>query len=297
MPNDPLRTFRKVEPANWGFGASATISSQPFVLYHVRQLVALGTGGAAATNVAPTWPTLTTTRFLPWTARLADACYPVAVPNAYDRVYIHPVFTLDTDDTAGLANVTITAPTTTYIPGIIMPFGLVPESRNYSTSGKLNPVDGTRFPEDLIAAASAGTATVPANFNTRTNGHWMHLAPYASSFATNNGIKAVGSDTNPTHYGRAANSGGVVTGTGYQLPNDFTISTATTSALTATGTTGAAAAATQVIFGQGVEFATSGTEELVVSLGSNPAGVLFNHPNTAGKSYYANYFLMGVFLG
>lgn len=296
MPNDPLKTFRKVEPANWGFGASATISSQPFVLHHQRIFLVTGTGTGAVTSATPSWLALATSRFFPWIARTAETCYPVAVPNAYDRVYIHPIFVVETDDTT-TAGMTITAPTTTYIPGIIMPFGLIPETRGYSTSGKLNPVDGTRFPEDLIAAAAATTPALPTTFNTRLNGHWMPLAPYASSFATNNGIKAVGSDINPTHYGRASNSAGTNVGTGYQLPNDFTISSATSSALVATGAAGGSPTNTQVIFGQGLEFATSGTEELVVSLGSNPAGVLVNHPNTLNKNYYINYFLMGVFLG
>jgi hypothetical protein len=292
MPNDPLQTFRYVEPANWGFGATSTMASQPFVLYHDRVSIGVGTG-TPGSNIGPSWSSLGTNRFYPWVQRTLDRVYPVKVPNAYDRIYIHPVFAVDTDDTANFANVNFTAPTTTFVMPFIIPFGLLPETRGYSTANKFNAVDGTRFPDDLLV--KAGAVNYPSSqLATRTNGHWLPLPAYASNFSTNSGVKTAGGDTNPTHYGRAANSAGTSTGTGYQLPNDFTISASGSAALSTSAT---AAATTQYISGQGAEFATMGTEEIVVSLGSNPAGVLMNHPGTVGQIYYANFFLVGCFLG
>ncbi len=285
MPNLPLQTFRAVEPAHFGFAAGATLASQPFVLYHEQTAATVG-AGSAGTNVTATFlSTFATNRFQPWLWRSNDSCYPVEVPNAYDRIHVWPIFIISSSNAANAPSTLTFGNLTSYAAPFIVPFGLAPQTRDFTTSNRLNP-NFARLPDDILAAAG-----LVSSFNTRTNGLWNVLPPYASNFSTSNGLMAVGSSTNPTSFGRSTTG----TGLGYALPDDFSISNGGTGALSESA--GQYATGAQVLIGMGHDFQTMGCEELVVAPGSSPTGISFNHPGTNGASYRVNYFLMGTFLG
>lgn len=305
MPNDPLKTFRAVEPANWGFGASATIASKPFVLQHVRstEVAYTPTGGTAGSgNAVTAWasitsqsftlPTLDADRTLPWVAREKSWIYPVSVPNAYDRVYIFPVYMLDrvplrvvqtSTPTTGTATTTVTdsyptnlpviaAATNTYTAPTILPYGMFPETRGSSAVGGLL---NTRLPDDLITASNPRAQPIAA---TRTYGLWNALMPYASNFNSGNGGSVASSATNPVSLARyTVPSTSVNIGAGYQLPNDLSVSptvSAATAAMTTTNPQFAVSTSNQTyLAGLGLEFSLQGCSELVVTTLINPTGL------------------------
>lgn len=282
MPNEPLKTFRAVEPAHFGFGAMASLASQPFVLHHqeIYSLTGVGTGVAGA---AATYASLAANRFQPWNLRTASSCYPVAVPNAYDRIYIFPVFT--TSWTGG--STTPSLGIGTYVAPSIVPFGLTPQTRNFSTSNKLNPALH-RLPDDVIQVANP--TQVNTGLNLRTNGFWVPLPAYSTNFSTANGLLNAAGSTNPTHFLR----GNTGAGSAAFLPSDFSLSASNTSAITVSDSQ---KASTGQIVGLGHEFQTLGSEEIVVALGSNPSGVTITHGGELNEVYKAHFFLMGMFLG
>lgn len=305
MPNDPLKTFRAVEPANWGFGASATIASKPFVLQHVRSsdVPYTPTGGAAGSGTpvsawanigAQNFPSLTldADRTLPWLARAMSQIYPVSVPNAYDRVYIFPVYMLDrvplhvvqtSTPVSGSVTTTITdsyptnlpvigAATNTYQAATILPYGMFPETRGSSAVGSLL---NTRLPDDLITASNPKAQPIAA---TRTYGLWNALMPYASNFNSGNGGSVASSATNPVSLARYTVSGTSTNiGAGYQLPNDLSVSPSPSgsSAMSSTNAQFAASLPTNQTYltGLGLEFSLQGCSELVVVPLINPSGV------------------------
>jgi len=298
MPNTPLKTFRTVEPANWGFGSTATLASQPFVLAH--NYVTYTATGAATGTVTPTsssgtnalsagWETqapgnmtLNANRCLPWLARDFDGIYPVAVPNAYDRVYIFPMYTIQG------AAVSIALGSTTVAPYII-PFGLAPDTRGYTDVNKLNPLIA-RFPEDLIGALTAPTGGAAHGVNFRTNGAWVALPPYASNFVSANSTVDNGySTTSPASFAR--DIGGKF-GAGFQLPDDVSISTSTTLVM---GATTVQHAAGPVIVGAGIEYSTMGSQEIVAVPMTHPSTITWNA--TIATQFRVHWFLMGMFLG
>lgn len=301
MPNTPLKTFRTVEPANWGFGATATLASQPFVLAHNHVL--LTATGAATGTVLPTTSTVTTntskgwqtqspgnmvldaSRCLPWLARDLDGIYPVSVPNAYDRVYVFPMYTIQA---AGAA--TLTVASTTVAP-MIMPFGLAPETRGFTDVNKLNPLIA-RFPEDLIAAQAAPAGTSPAHgVNFRTNGCWIPLSPYGANFVSANSTVDNGyTTTSPASFARDIAG---KFGAAFQLPEDVSISTSTASLMT---TTNVQHAASPVIVGSGIEYATMGCTEIVVVPMTHPSTLTWAVATNATE-FRVHWFLMGMFLG
>jgi hypothetical protein len=285
MPNPPLQTFRAVEPAHFGFAAASTLASQPFVLYHEQSSAVTG-AGSPGTNVAATFiSTFAANRFQPWLWRDSDPCYPVKVPNAYDRIHIWPLFIITSSSSNDTASSLTFGTLTSYAAPFIMPFGLAPQTRGFTTANRLNP-DIHRLPDDILARLN-----LLPSFDSRVNGLWNVLPPYASNFSTSNGLMAVGSATNPTSFGRATTG----TGLGYALPDDFSISNAATSALSESAAQYATGG--RVLIGMGHDFQTLGAEEIVVAPGSSPTGMTFNHPGTNGVSYRVNYFLMGTFLG
>lgn len=318
MPNNPLSTFRAVEPPFAGFSAAAGLASVPFVLHHVRTEVAYTpSGGAAGSGTAVTaWANIsstsfpnvgkTATRFMPWVNRLDSAVYPVAIPNAYDRVYIFPVFMLDrtplhavsTSTADGVTTTTITDTFATNLPVIsspisylapsIIPYGLFPETRNAGSGGTMTK---SRLPDDLIRAASG--VAVPLS-GVKENGLWGVLPPYASNFTTLNTLSVAGTAAAPTSGGRyvvsrTASSETNVLGNGYALPSDFSISNSTTSNLAVTaGASGAAPAASGTtasdatyVTGAGLEFSLQGCTELVVAHAVDHSGLAFT-ANAAG---------------
>jgi hypothetical protein len=283
MPNEPLKTFRAVEPAHFGFGAMASLASQPFVLHHQEIYSASGAGGAPVSGAAPTYASLAADRFQPWNLRTASSCYPVAVPNAYDRIYIFPVFTTSWTGGTNAPSFTIG----TYVAPSIVPFGLTPQTRNFSTSNKLNPALH-RLPDDVIQVANP--THVNTGLNLRTNGFWAPLPAYSTNFSTANGLLNAAGSTNPTHFLR----GNTGAGSAAFLPTDFSLSYSTTSAITSSDSQ---KASTGQIVGIGHEFQTLGSEEIVVAIGSNPNGLTANHPNESTQAYKAHFFLMGMFLG
>lgn len=285
MPNIPLQNFRAVEPANFGFAAGATLASQPFVLYHEQSTAVVG-AGTPGTNVAATFlSTFAANRFQPWLWRNNDACYPVDVPNAYDRIHVWPLYIVSSSNSANAPSTLTFGNLTSYAAPFIVPFGLAPQTRGFTTANRLNPL-AHRLPDDILAAAG-----LVSSFDTRANGLWNVLPPYASNFSTSNGLMAVGSATNPTSFGRATTG----TGLGYALPDDFSISNAGTGALSESAAQYATGG--QVLIGMGHDFQTMGCEEIVISPGASPTGISFNHPGTNGASYRVNYFLMGALLG
>lgn len=298
MPNNPLVTFRAVEPSNSGFTAAVGLTSAPFVLQHYRSFIA-ATGSSQATAAAVTI-SLAADRFLPWINRTNNNVYPVAVPNAYDRVYIFPMLCLDTTPSADATPVPTTGfinALTSYAPPAIIPFGLLPETRGAGTGGKLLK---SRLPDDLITAA-APSAT--PQFSTRTNGLWMPLMPYASNFTTNNAQITVANNAYSSSVPRnLVASAGI--GNGYMLPLDASISMSTTGAASAASpalaayTTGTAGP----VISAGLEFTLSGCQELVVSLANTPTLPTHTIDANAGTTLGGagvgyNFFLMGMFLG
>lgn len=277
MPNTPLQNFRAVEPANYAFGSSATLASQPFVLHHTATAVA---NAAVSTSLAEAYAV---DRFFPWVSRLKNSHYPVSVPNAYDRILISPMYVVEGASTTPNLKLTGigTAP-------IILPMGLAPQTRGTSTNNQLNPKIH-RLPEDVLNAAKTSgqffgnTSAV----DSRTNGHWNVLPPYAANFLTNNGVLAVGSSTNPTHFART----GLGVGPGYFLPADLSISTTTANPL-ALGD--ARIGQTYFIQGQGIEYATLGSEEIVVCIGTYP---VVSHLDPAAATEKIHFLLVGMFLG
>jgi hypothetical protein len=282
MPNEPLKTFRAVEPAHFGFGAMASLASQPFVLHHQEIASASGAGGGPLAATI-TYASLAADRFQPWNLRTASSCYPVAVPNAYDRIYIFPVFTASW--TGGTLSPSFTIGT--YVAPSIVPFGLTPQTRNFSTSNKLNPALH-RLPDDVIQVANPTHANT--GLNLRTNGFWVPLPAYSTNFSTANGLLSAAGATNPTHFLR----GNTGAGSAAFLPTDFSLSASNTLAITSSDSQ---KAATSQIVGIGHEFQTLGSEEIVVALGSNPNGFTASHPNESTQAYKWHFFLMGMFLG
>jgi len=297
MANEPLQNFRAVEPANYGFGASATIASQPFVLNHLMATPIVGDGLGADTDIAVAFPTAAhdANRFLPWISKdfasplSTGSYYPVKVPNAYDRIYIFTMYQLSTDDSQANANATTFATPNAYAAPWVVPMGLQPQTRGFSTSNKLNPKI-SYLPDDIISAAYP-THTKNVGYDIRTHGSWTPLPAYSSNFSTSNGIWAAGANNNPASFGRATAG----TGTAYSLPDDFSVSKAAALALAE----GAAqfGTASPAVIGMGHEFQTMGSEEIVCCIGSIPTGVRINHPGTSSKIYFTHCFIMGMFLG
>jgi hypothetical protein len=315
MPNPPLQTFRAVEPANYGFGAAANISSQPFVLYHVRgEEVATSTTVTTLPTIATYTHSLNPVRFQPWLARNLATHYPVMVPNAYDRVLIFPMWVVDTrsgvngDGTTVPVTFTVAAPGDSYVAPIVMPFGLLPQSRGYGNKGSdLN----RRLPGDLIKLLNPQS---PTPETLQSDGLWQVLPPYASNFAYSNGLAvAAGTYAAPVATPRSTESGTVGVGAPYQLPPDLAIGFSAT-AVAVSNTVSQYASTTNssssVFCGAGVEFSTLGCEELVVcpvappvnfpAVTTNVCAVVPQAepavPATNGASAL-NFFLMGVFQG
>ena len=283
MPNTPLQTFRTVEGAHCGFTAAATLASQPFVLHHQQVYTLTAADTAAVVKGALSYETLSANRFQPWTLRNLDSCYPVKIPNAYNRVYVFPMFVGATDDTTAANMPTLTV--TNYVSPYIMPFGMFPQTRSYSASNKLNPLE-YRFPDDIIAAAAP---THTPGHSTRTNGIWSVLPSYGLNATNTNGVIATNSSS--TGFGRAI----LGAGASYLLPDDVSISLSTTSAITASDSQ---LASGPVVIGMGQEYQTLGCEELAVALGSNPSGISVNiAAKVSARVYRVHFFLMGVFLG
>lgn len=298
MPNNPLSTFRAVEPPFAGFQAAAGLASVPFVLYHQR-IGPKAASGTVQTAQASTATALQADRFLPWLHRSYSEVYPAAIPNAYDRVYIFPMVCLDTTpgDNGGTSVPTVAFmdAVTGWVPPMIIPYGLLPETRGQSDSGKLSK---TRFPDDLVSAI-APSATL--QHSTRTNGLWMPLQAYASNFTTSNQQITAASSTYLSSVPRnLVTSAGI--GNGYMLPRDAAISYSSTSAGTSATPVVSpyTASVTGPIIGAGLEFTLSGCQELVVALASSPTyPTITINAQTASTfgSVSMNMFLMGVFLG
>jgi hypothetical protein len=310
MPNTPLQTFRTVEPANYAFGSSATLASQPFVLYHQRG-TELTTSGSSQTLAYPSFTGAALgTRFQPWTVRDQNNHYPVVIPNAYDRVFVYPMYVMDTINGAtGATGATtpvsveysIAVPGNSFTAGFIMPFGLFPDSR-------LNPntrnAGHRRLPWDLIREANPSATITP---NPLTSGCWTALPAYASNFTTSNGLAtAAGTFAAPVSTPRTTRTTTSGTGAAYQFPPDLSTGlTCSGSALT--NATGQYAATTNsmVFNGAGLEFSTMGCEELVVSLVKEPenlpavtvSAMTVSGTGAANGKIAMNFFLMGVFLG
>jgi hypothetical protein len=154
MPNEPLQTYRAVDPVGFHFGSIATTASQPFVLGHFTT-ESYTTANAA--NAAPAFSNsaLNANRFIPWLARDFDnstttgAYYPVAVPNAYDRILIFPMYRLVRSAAWPTLPNTFTFGTlASYVPPFILPMGLTPQTRGFTDVNKLNP-KLYRFPDDI----------------------------------------------------------------------------------------------------------------------------------------------------
>lgn len=300
MPNLPLKTFRTVEPANWGFGSTATLASQPFVLGHFTS-VAITDAGIDNAAISFNTAALNANRFRPWLARDFDASlttgsyYPVAVPNAYDRIYIFPMYRLiRSAAVSSFSFGTLSA----YAAPYILPMGLAPETRGYTTVNKLNPLL-YRFPDDIPPAIAGYIRS--ANFDIRTHGLWFPLSAYATNAMTSNGFMSVASNTDPRSFGRSPVTGTGM-GTAYRLPNDVSISAAVTAGAVTEATAQyqggtAAAPTTDVLIGMGSEFATMGCQEIVCSLGSLPTGITISDNAGGGVARQVELFLMGMFLG
>jgi hypothetical protein len=307
MPNNPLKTFRSVEPANYGFGSSATLASRPFVLSWAKTdtftsssgsgtvLLATATNTTASTgwNNATGSMLLNINRALPWVIRDHDWIYPVKVPNAYDRLYIFPMYSIEAREgaTLQLSMSATTAPA-------VLPFGLFPETRNQTTVDSLSDT-GSRFPDDLIArlaasspVESSGAAAVSSLPSTRTNGIWTVLPPYSSNFTTAN-VSNANTEGLPSHIPRSLIGAAGKVGAAYTLPADMGISRAANSAFQAGD---AKPAAGPVVVGQGFEFQTMGTEEIVVVPAIAPPSIAWT-VNASGDKFRLHWFLMGVFLG
>ena len=314
MPNTPLQTFRTVEPANYGFGSSATLASRPFVLSWIRSptftsAAATGTvlngastgGGANSTgwndsgpNTGATLPLVNADRCLPWVARNMEHIYPVKVPNAYDRIYIFPMYCIEARTGAVISG----GLTGTYIGPSAIPFGLIPETRGYTTTGKMDPFL-SRLPDDIldpfIAAnqiEATGAAAVSSLPSTRTNGLWTTLPPYSANFTTSN-VTNANSETAPSHIARSTITATGKIGSAYHFPADISISKADTNAM-ASGNSRAANG--PVIVGGGLEFQVLGCEEIVLSPVVGPGTMNWGVANS-GDKFRIHWFMMGVFLG
>jgi len=221
-------------------------------------------------------------RCLPWLARDLDGIYPVAVPNAYDRVYIFPMYTIQG------AAASIALASTTIAPYII-PFGLAPDTRGYTDVNKLNPLIA-RFPEDLIGALTPPTGGAAHGVNFRTNGAWVPLPPYASNFVSaNSTVDNSYANSSPASFARDIAG---KFGAGFQLPDDVTISTSTTTVMNATAVQHAAS---PVIVGAGIEYSTMGSQEIVAVPMTHPSTLTWNATNAT--QFRVHWFLMGMFLG
>jgi hypothetical protein len=313
MPNNPLKTFRTVEPANYGFGSSATLASRPFVLYHQTNSIAT-TGTVDTAADVPAWATThvnRTNKCIPWLIRNENEIYPVAIPNAYDRVYIFPMYVMEQSvarTSADYIQLGIDEGSgNLYVAPIIFPFGRFPETQGLSTVGKLDP-NQHRIPDDLIALNQLNASGSP--LNTRANGLWTVLPPYATNFTTGNSTNVSSNEANPASVARIQVAGGTsIIGSGYRLPPDLSISSTKAAALvtggaasdsakyaTATSTTGFATEG--VVVGTGIEYQTMGCDELVVSPQNLPVKLRYTpRGSTAGTAARVHWFLMGVFLG
>jgi hypothetical protein len=319
MPNTPLQTFRTVEPANYAFGSSATMASRPFVVFHQFIDVTSPTADTRATVAftAATHVNLTT-KTIPWLIKDTDRVYPVAVPNAYDRIYIFPMYVAEQSAAKTAANYVnfgfSEASGGTYAPPIVIPFGRFPDTYGLTTTGKLDPAQH-RIPDDIIGASPL-SASGSSPLNTRANGLWTVLPPYATNFTTGNLNNITSTETLPSSVARIITGGqaGLV-GNGYKLPADLTISSSLGAALgttttagvgvsgyTPTGTPfqagGTAFPSTQegVVVGQGIEYQTMGTDLLVVSPQSLPTNLTYVPRGNPGNVRF-HWFMMGVFLG
>lgn len=323
MPNTPLQTFRAVEPANYGFGAAATLASTPFVLYHLRgsQVTASNSTTTIVTAISFGGGVDLASRMQPWTVRTQNNHYPVKVPEAYDRIYIFPMWVLDTTDglsgtaaevaagTATKVPVTwsVAAPGTNYAAGMVMPYGMFPQTRDYgNTIGAVGTgLAQRRLPLDVIKKFNPSASTVP---NLQTTGIWQPLYPYASNYAGSNGLATSGgSFATPVATPRSTASSGSGPGIGapYQLPPDLSVGFSVTSTLSNTASGYTATSTSGVFCGAGVEFSTMGCEEVVASLITAPANapaitldanLVDGDGATLGKAAQ-NFFLMGVLLG
>lgn len=281
MP-EPLQTFRAVEGASPAYTAAVTLASQPFVLHYQTVLNFTASTTTALTNQSLTFETLRATRFLPWTERTEASCYPIRVPNAYDRIFIYPMYYTSTDDLnkANTPNFVLSS----YLAPIIMPFGLQPETRGHTTVNKLNP-KCYRFPDDVVSAAYP---TDIQNYDTRAVGIWNVLPSVDEGSITSNGRL---SNSTGTTFGRSE----VGVGASYHLPDDFSVSSTTINPISDTNSQ---KANSTFITGLGTEFRTMGSEEIIVSIGANPSGLtVSNTACTIGSKYRAHFFLMGMFLG
>ena len=312
MSNLPLQAFRMVEPANWGFGASATMASQPFVLSHMH-VSATASAANSSGEITPTSMTGTNTngvgweagvgngalvnntgRCVPWVARSLSGIYPVAVPNAYDRIYIYPMYTIEAaGNTAGA----FLSMASTFSAPLLMPFGLLPQTRSESTTSRYNPIDGTRFPDDVINgmsdAATYQSAGAPTHgINTRLDGSWITLPPYSSNFVSANGVvDNAYTTTSPASFAR--NISNSTFGAGYQLPDDVSISLASATTMSPTVVSHSPS---RVIVGAGIEYQTMGAEEIVAVPMRHPSSLTFGLTVPATQ-FRCHWFLMGVFLG
>jgi hypothetical protein len=286
MPNNPLQTFRAVEGANSSFTGTVTLASQPFVLHQQEVYSITAADTAAVSKAAFTLEALSANRFLPWLLRDLSSCYSVKVPNAYNRIYVFPMFFTSTDDTTA-ANMPTIADAGSYVAPYVIPFGMFPETRGHTTANKLHELD-YRFPDDVVTAA---TPTQVPSFSTRTRGIWTPLPSFGLNSTNSNGTITTASTS--TGYAR----GTVGAGAGYALPDDLSVSLSNTSALTASASQ-YVTDSTTVLTGMGLEFSTLGCEEIAVALGSNPAGMSTSiAAKVVGKVYKTHFALMGVFLG
>jgi hypothetical protein len=321
MPNNPLKTFRSVEPANYGFGSSATLASRPFVLYHQTKDETLNaTAGVVTAVTFATTHVAKTSKSIPWIIKDADQVYPVAVPNAYDRLYVFPMYVVEQGVSKTSTNYVHLglneAGGSLYVPPIVFPFGRFPETAGLTTANKLNETQ-YRIPDDLISANPLSSSST-TNLNTRANGLWTVLPPYGTNFTTSNKQNIVVSSTDPSSVARihVANTTSLV-GNAYKLPPDLSISPTMAAALTtvttaALGVAGYSAAFLDVastgnpfpadqegvVIGQGIEYQTMGCDLIVVSPQSLPDKIhVAPRGTTAGTSVRVHWFLMGVFLG
>lgn len=317
MPNTPLQTFRSVEPANYAFGSSATLASRPFVLSWLRTPTftsSSGTGTISVTastattattsgwdecgpNTGATAPLLNGDRCLPWVARNMEHIYPVKVPNAYDRIYIFPMYCIEARTGASIsANVN-----SGYIGPSAIPFGLIPETRGFTTTGKADPLL-SRLPDDLldpfIAAnpiEASGAAAVSSLPSTRTNGLWTTLPPYSANFTTSH-VTNTNNEGNPSHIARSTIGTTGKIGSAYNFPADVSISKAGSGAADVMSATNVQVATGPVIVGLGLEFQVMGCEEIVLSPLVTP-GTMTWTVASSGDKFRIHWFMMGVFLG
>jgi hypothetical protein len=257
------------------------------------------TASTATTQTGQGWvdatgtPLVDADRALPWVMRNHDWIYPVKVPNAYDRIYIFPIYTIEARATSSLRLTVDNA-----INAAVLPFGLFPETRRHTTSNTL--VDtGSRFPDDLmdrLLIADPVESTAPLAVSnlpsTRTNGIWNVLPPYSANFTTSH-FTNTNSEVSPSHIARSTVGTNGKIGSAYKLPSDSSISKSTTTVYQSTNsriTTG------PVVVGQGLEFQTLGTEEIVAVPVMAPATITWTVP-AVGDKFRLHWFLMGVFLG